>query len=61
MGNPVSGEVELEENQDSIAFLSYVCPSLATTGSIIKEHVMGHTYASGNTSSDEDEEAMLCA
>ena len=26
----------------SIAFLSYVCPSLSTTGSLINSWVMGH-------------------
>lgn len=44
---PVMGELLLFFSHSSIAVLSYVWPSLATTGSFIMSWVMGHMNAPG--------------
>ena len=52
-GSPVFGLLVLPvANQRSIAERSYVCPSVANTGSVISSVVIGHTNASGGSGED---------
>ena len=58
MGARVIGLVECMSNHCVIASRSYVCPSLATTGSAMTLHVIGHKKPSGITDASEDDDEV---